>query len=74
METIRVEIKDKRAWKKLRQMEASNLIGLDSEKSTEVKNLNLSARYKNKLSAKTADSLSGIVQEGRDEWESKGTY
>lgn len=55
-------------------MEASNLIGLDSEKSTEVKNLNLSARYKNKLSAKTADSLSGIVQEDRDEWESKGTY
>jgi hypothetical protein len=67
METILIELKEKRALNILRELEQLSLIKLLDEKT--VSTLKMSEKYAGKLSKETADKLHEHVKQSRSEWE-----
>ena len=66
MQTIIVEIINQKALKLLKDLEGLNLIKVVSDKKSSP---SLSAKFKGKLSKKTAKALQKHVSDTRNEWE-----
>lgn len=67
METILIELKEKRALNILRELEQLSLIKLLEEKKEP--SLSMSEKYRGKLSAETAEAMHKHVEQMRNEWE-----
>ena len=70
METITVELKNKKALKLLQELEALEIIKLHLVE-TEKKEVDKASKYRGFLSKETADAMLKNVEESRNEWEER---
>ena len=69
MKTIRIEIKNKKVYSLLRDLEELDVIRLINDDNTVRESV--AGRYAGKLSQKTADELSEQVTNSRQQWETR---
>jgi hypothetical protein len=67
METILIELKERRALNILRELEQLSLIKLLEEKTVSAQKM--SEKYRGKLSSETAEAMHKHVQQMRNEWD-----
>lgn len=70
METITVELKNKKALKLLQDLEALKIIKLHPVE-IEKRQADKASKYRGFLSIKTADAMMKDIEESRNEWEER---